>query len=339
MITRSPRIVVIGAVHSTLRILQGLVRNGAQVVGVFSLDPGAGTQVSGLASLEIAEFARLSSIPHRHFVKINDPDIVHAVREMNPDLLFPVGFSQLVGSELLSIPSLGAVGFHPTHLPKGRGRAPLAWLTYAREDGASTFFVMGEGADDGPILAQEPFHVDPDDHATDVEVKILAAIDVALDNWVPRFLRGEWHPIPQDDSKASFTGIRRPPDGLIPWDAPFDHVYGLIRSASDPHPGAYTYLQGTKVIVWRAKPETKTAWRGVPGRVLWLCPERGALVQAGEGLLWLSRVEDAADPSRPVVLRVGMKLGYAAEDELFEMKQQLATMQARLEVLERKNPE
>jgi len=319
-----------GVTTSTHRILQGLQRNGLEVAGVFALDPSAAMNVSGFATPSMEVFCRENKIPFRTFTKVNDPEVTECLRDWEPDLLFAVGFSQIVGKNLLSIPTRGTVGFHPTRLPEGRGRAPLAWLTHDSIPGAASFFVMQEGIDDGPILVQEPFEVGPDDYARDVEEIILKAIDIALDRWIPRLLRGEWEPIPQDEDRASYTGIRRSVDGLIGWQDPLDTTYNKIRAASHPHPGAYTFAGDRKVIIWRAGKAANMSYRGVPGRVLLISPELGVLIQAGEGLLWLNELEYADSPAKEVKLKVGQRLGYVVEQEIFKLKQEISWLKDKL---------
>ena len=322
------RIVVIGGTKSTLQIVKGLARNNANIVGVFSLDHFADANVSGFATPEIYSFCKDNGIEFRTFIRVNDPITISAIRDKKPDVLFAVGFSQLVGDEILAIPTQFTVGFHPTRLPTGRGRAPLAWLTFDITNGASTFFVMSKGMDDGPILIQEAFEVGPDDHAEDVECIIMDAIDRALDRWVPDLNKGELYPKPQNEAAASFTGIRRPEDGLIDWEEPYQITYSRIRAASYPHPGAYTYAYDRKVIIWRATTAKDMPWRGVPGRILMICKNRGFLVQAGDGLLWLTKLVDAEHPHIPVNLSVGQRLGYAPQDEIFKLKKEVEILKA-----------
>ncbi len=238
-----------------------------------------------------------------------------------------------MGSEVIAIPRLGAVGFHPTLLPAGRGRAPLAWLTYDVSEGAATVFIMEAGVDDGPILVQEPFLVDQDDHANDVADKLQAALDRALDRWVPELNKGMWVPMPQDASAASYTGIRQPEDGIINWQEPCVATYARIRAASHPHPGAYTYYNGEKIIIWRARRADEMAWRGVAGRILLICPDRGVLVQAGEGLLWLESLENASDGSKLVEVKVGQKFSHCVEDELYRLTQEIKELRNQLKLL------
>jgi methionyl-tRNA formyltransferase len=328
------RIALAGSVVSSRRALQGLLRHRAKLVGVLGLSPGSAGAVSGYSRLD--DLADSAGIPYAEFRSINDRDVLAAVRAWQPDLLFVVGLSQLVKPELLGIPRLGCVGFHPTWLPQGRGRAPVAWLTLDARAGAATFFLMEEGVDSGPILAQEPFHVSTQDYAGDVVAKLELAIDRALDGWLPRLLEGSWDPRPQHHERATYDGRRTPEDGLIDWAWPAPRIHDLVRAASRPHPGAYTYVSDRKLVVWRAELETDMPFRGVVGRILHLIEGKGLLVQTGDGLLWLTEVELPSDVVQGTAphLRVGVQLGYSPQDEIYIMKQRIARLEHRLALLD-----
>ena len=319
----SLRIVLAGSVGSSRLTLQALVRHRANVVGVLELQPEDPAAISGFAPLhDVAAEAGVSCVGFR---KLNEPAIVEQVRAWEPDLLFVVGLSQLVKAELLAVPKLACVGFHPTLLPRGRGRAPVAWLVLDATPGAANFFVMDEGADSGPILVQEPFDVAPTDDAARVTESLERAIDRALDRWLPKLLAGEWNPQPQDESLATYHGKRAPEDGWIDWSKSAREIDALIRAAGRPHPGAFTFLKDRKLMVWRAELDTTTPFRGVIGRVLLTDARRGALVQTGDGLLWLTEVAAAEGDS--LKLAVGQRLGYVVEDELCQLKARIAELE------------
>ncbi len=320
------RIVLAGSVGSSRLTLQALLRHRANVVGVLELQPDDPSTVSGFARLQ--DVAAEASVPCVGFQKLNEANIVEQVREWQPDLLFAVGLSQLVKAELLAVPKLACVGFHPTHLPRGRGRAPVAWLVLDATPGAATFFVMDEGADSGPILVQEPFDVRPADDAEQVTASLEQAIVRALDRWLPSLLAGEWNPQPQDDTAATYHGKRAPEDGWIDWNKSAREIDALIRAAGRPHPGAFTFLKDRKLLVWRAELDTTTPFRGVIGRVLLNDPQRGALVQTGDGLLWLNEVAWSDDDvTKPPKLAVGQRLGYVVEEEISQLKARIAELE------------
>lgn len=322
-----PRIVLAGSVGSSRRTLQGLLRHRANVVGVLGLSIQAARKVSGYTRLD--DLAHSAGIPYYEFRNINNPDVVATVRSWQPDILFVIGLSQLVREELLSLPTRGCIGFHPTWLPESRGRAPVAWLVLDGRPGAATFFLMDKGVDSGPIFVQEPFYVSSHDYAADVVEKLEAAIDTALDCWLPRLIAGEWNPQPQDGFHASYNGRRAPADGLIDWRLPAVKIHALIRATSHPHPGAYTYVGNRKLIIWRSSLEPKLAYRGVVGRIVHFDSQHGWLVQTGDSLLWLTEVvyADAEYLNPQSELRVGMRLGYVVEDEIFKLKRRLAQLE------------
>jgi methionyl-tRNA formyltransferase len=329
----APKTVLAGSVTSSRLTLQALIRHGLPVAGVLAAAKSA--NVSGYARLD--DLAREAGIPYLDFEDLNAPGTAAAVRAWAPDVFFIVGLSQMVKRDLLAIPKLGCVGFHPTRLPEARGRAGVAWMTLVARSGAATYFKMNDRADAGPILVQEPFPVLPSDYAADVIRKQDAAIAAALDHWLPKLKAGEWKPVAQAEAEATFYGKRAPEDGRIDWERPAQEIYDLVRAASHPYPGAYTYAGEKKLIVWRAEPERGLPWRGVTGRVLHVDALRGALVQTGAGLLWLTETEFAGAEGTAAALRVGQKLGLSAADEIAALRGRIRALEERLADLENRN--
>jgi methionyl-tRNA formyltransferase len=320
------RIVLAGSVSFSRVTLEKLVSHHAHLVGVLGLSQQRAEKISDYARLD--DLALAAGAEYLDFDNINSPEVVSSVERWRPDILFIVGLSQLVRDELIAIPTRGPVGFHPTALPKGRGRAPVAWLTYDSSPGAATFFLLVAEADAGPIFVQEPFEVPPRSYASDTVELVRMAIGRALDRWLPSLLAGEWEPSPQNEAEATFFGKRAPEDGLIDWKAPAAEIERLVRSTSRPYPGAYTYARDAKVVIWRATAEKESRYRGVIGRILDIDPAGLIRVQTGDGVLQIDEIEIVApDAVRSSGLRVGAKLGTAIEDELLSIRRRLAALE------------
>ena len=156
-------------------------------------------------------------------------------------MLFVVALSQLVSDEIIALPKIGAVGFHPTDLPKGRGRAPLAWMVTNCEAGAVNFVAINGIADSGPIFVNEHFGVTAGDDAASVEAKVCHTMIKALDRWLPELKKGIWNPIEQDHRQATEYSVRKPDDGLLDFAADAYTIHRLIKAAA-PAPSGRLHL-------------------------------------------------------------------------------------------------
>ena len=327
------KFVVAGSVSTSRITIDVLRENGANIVGILGLKEPSAQNVSGYVSLR--DVAAQDGVPYLEFSSINSVDVLDRLSEWAPDFIFVVGLSQLVGVQFLRIPKQCCIGFHPTRLPEGRGRAPLAWLVMEAKPGAATLFVMGEGADSGEILEQIPFEVEPSDYAEDVLRRTEAALKVALGRLVPRLMAGDADGKIQEERHASYYGKRAPEDGLIDWSLSAEEICRLIRAASRPHPGAYTFYSGAKLIVWKAEVEQELQAKGVIGRVLATAPGGYRIVQAGSGLVKLIEAEFAQEDGRMPF--IGAKLGIDSQNAIHELSQRVIKLEKMMEEILKRN--
>jgi methionyl-tRNA formyltransferase len=316
------KVAVIGAVSTTKITIEKLHEHGFEIVAVLGHEPLKPELVSGLEDLKTLSISL--DLPYKGYQKINEPELMKWVKEKQPDYLFAVGFSQLLSKKWLSISRRGTIGFHPTKLPKGRGRAPIAWLVLDNTVGAANFFLMNENADDGPILSSFDFEVSEDDDATTLETKIKHASQQALDQWLPELKKGYWNPVKQDFSQATWYGKRSPVDGLIDWNLSANVIDRLVKASTKPHPGAYTFFDDGILIVWKGTIEKEIPIKGVPGRVLLIDEAKGLLVQTGTLPYWI-KVFEHLDNSKNIM--VGSMLGYNVQHEIYELKKLIQNFQ------------
>ena len=156
------RILFVGAVHEAEPALRSVLNAAAEVVGVYTFSEKVASRTAGFVDLE--PLAREAGVPVFRTANLNSPKGIQRVRELAPDLVVAVGWTRLLGDELLAIPPRGCVGFHASLLPRHRGRAPVNWaiLRGERETG-NTMMFLAPGADTGDIIDQRPVTIDPDD--------------------------------------------------------------------------------------------------------------------------------------------------------------------------------
>lgn len=304
---------LIGGVRSSFITLKKLVEYDFNIVTVFGYKPSDEVVVSGYFDLE--EYCNIENLNYEPFTRINDK--VDVLKKNDLDVLFVVGISQLISDEIVNFPTLGCIGFHPTALPKGRGRAPLAWLVKNVENGAANFFKITETPDAGPIFIQTPFEVNYDDDASSIEKKQFTAIEKALDEWLPSLKKGIWNPIPQDEFGVTEYGMRKPEDGLISWNSTADECIRLIRASTIPHPCAFTFLGLNKIVIRKAHIEKDLDITGTIGRILKVRKDE-FLIQCENGIIWVTDYD-----SNDITLKVGDRLGYLPEYEIHLIKTEI----------------
>ena len=139
---------------------------------------------------------------------------------------------------------------HPSLLPRWRGAAPIerAIMAGDRETGVTIHRTIRE-LDAGPIAAQRPFPIGPDDDAGAVAAR-AAELAVELLGDVlpnPRFE-------PQPDDGVTYAEKLGPDDRRLDWGGPPERELARVRALS-PHIGARAELHGRPVTIWRARIE------------------------------------------------------------------------------------
>ncbi len=284
-------VALMGSVSSSHYCLEALIRGGVEITGVLGLNESRASVVSDYRSLR--PLAKEAGLPFLSFVKISEPRVEAFLRQRPPDLLWVIGLSQLVPDRLIQTARQGGVGFHPTMLPRGRGRAPVAWTILRQAGAAVSLFFLTDEPDAGDIIAQREVPVLPDDYSEDLIQRTNGVLSEVVLELAPSIKAGTIPRTPQDHSRATFYPKRTPADGLINWFQSTDAVYRLVRGAGRPYPGAFSYCLGRKVTIWRAtpaEPEHSQGYDSAPGcgAILKIDSERGVLVKTGDGALWLT---------------------------------------------------
>jgi len=182
-------------------------------------------------------------------------DAFDCVKEINPDLIIMCGWRQIIDKNILDIPTLGFVGFHPTLLPVGRGSAPIinSILSGYKKSGV-TMYHVSEGLDDGDIIGQESFVIEKNDHASDVYEKIIYASKKLIKKYLPLLLENNAPRTKQDEAKATYFKKPSLKDNEIDLkNESKEQIFRKIKALSRPYRGAYIKCGNDKLIIWKAE--------------------------------------------------------------------------------------
>jgi methionyl-tRNA formyltransferase len=228
----------------------------------------------------VAELARSRGIEPLVLDDPRAPWAAAKVAAAKPDLLFSFYYRGILPEKLLELPRLGAYNVHGSLLPKYRGRAPVNWAVLQGETSTgATLHVMTAKPDAGDIVDQEEVPIGPDDTAGEVQSRVTAAAVKILERRLAEIEAGTAPRRPQDHSKATTFGRRRPEDGRISWTSTAQEVHNLVRAVTHPYPGAFTDIFGGKTYIWKTGLPHLGAHDNFPGQIR---SERGRLYVACE---------------------------------------------------------
>lgn len=277
------RIVFIGCVKSSELFLKKLVELKADVVGVVT----KAESKFNADFVDIGKVCREYAIDYIYVENANERKCKLYIEQRKPDVIMCLGWSQLLDEEMLAMPTIGCIGFHPAELPYNRGRHPLIWaLALGLEQTASTFFFMNSKADMGGIISQEKVSIEYTDDAMSLYEKIMSVAVKQLEQIINQLRNHTVQAIPQDAGKGNTWRKRGKKDGEIDWRMSSRAVYNLVRALTKPYVGAHFVYQGQEIKVWKVREIITNEYNHIePGKILKVESKNQFWVKTGDNVI------------------------------------------------------
>jgi methionyl-tRNA formyltransferase len=282
--------------------LEAAAESGAEIVGVVTLPGPIDPNRSGQCAFDDVTRRLDAALIETH--DVNALETLNAIRKLEPELSFVVGWSQLVHDPFIALAREGVFGMHPTLLPRHRGRAPIPWaiLSGLARTGVTLFEIIDSTPDSGAIVGQVTIEIGPDETATTLFARLAEAHVELVREFVPQLVSQTAPRMSQDPARASSWPKRTPADGIIDWETRALYLYDWVRAQTRPYPGAFTFLGQDKVVVWGARPVELP--EPAPAGTIVEVKAEGPVVACGEGGLVLEEFQ-----TEGAELAVGAKLG------------------------------
>ena len=298
-----PRIVFFGYSEVGFACLSLLLERGDNVVALIT---HADNPHEKIWFKTPAVAAKEKGVPVFTPESVNNDEWRAKIAALQPDLILSVYYRNMIGTKILDLPPLGAWNMHGSLLPGYRGRAPINWAVLHGEPRIGmTLHRMVKSADAGAMVDQEGVDIGPRDTAEQAFRKVLPCARKVLARQIDALLAGKAKETPQDESKVTYFGGRKPEDGRINWGQTSKQIFNLIRAVTDPYPGAFTDVGPTRLMVWWGETDSAATRgrRGAPGEILSLAP---LVVATADGALELTKTEWR--PATATDLQVGQRI-------------------------------
>jgi methionyl-tRNA formyltransferase len=262
------KLVFCGTPRFAVPTLEALLAAGHEIALVVSQPDrpvGRAQQVAATPVKQIAVAAALA-ITQPEKIK-NNAEFRTQLETLAPDAIVVVAYGRILPPWMLVLPRFGCINLHASLLPKYRGAAPIQWAVAMGETitGNSTM-LLEEGLDTGPILLQEQIAIAQGQTAADLfDILSVAGTPLVVET-LAGLADASIQPKPQDHSLATLAPMLDREDGRMDF---------VTRTATDlwnrwrgfqPWPGAFTMLDGKKLIVHRIRVAERSSL-ATPGEV------------------------------------------------------------------------
>lgn len=245
------RIIFMGTPDISAKVLNGLIDNGFNIIGVIAQPDRPVGRKKVLQPVPTKVVAQKYNIPVFQPIKIRKE--FEFVKELNPDIIVTLAYGQIVPQELLDIPTIGSFNLHGSLLPKYRGAAPIQYALLNNEhETGMTLMKMVKEMDAGEMYDVEKVAISEDDNSTSLFEKMGDAALTLILRDLPLLISMKLVGQNQDESLVTFAPSIKPEEERINLLDSKERIHGLIRALSDL-PGAYLLLNGQKIKIFKSK--------------------------------------------------------------------------------------
>jgi methionyl-tRNA formyltransferase len=248
----SLRIVFMGTPEFAVGILEAIVQQGLQVVGVVTAADKPAGRGQQLKFSAVKEYALAQGLPLLQPTNLKDPDFIAALEAWNANVQVVVAF-RMLPEVVWRLPKLGTFNLHASLLPQYRGAAPIHWaiINGETETGVTTFFI-DDKIDTGAIILSKKTTIEPEENTGNLHDRLMELGKEAVLETLERIAQGDLATVPQIETGELKTAYKLNKENCqLDFHKKGKDVYNQIRGLS-PFPTAWCHFIDGETI-WAVK--------------------------------------------------------------------------------------
>jgi len=236
------RIVFMGTPEFAVTILDKLVQNNLDIVGVITAPDKPAGRGRKIHKSAVKQYAEKKALKILQPTNLKDGIFIKELKQLKANLQIVVAF-RMLPKVVWEMPEYGTFNLHASLLPNYRGAAPINWaiMNGEKETGVTTFYI-DDKIDTGEMILQEKIAIADDDTAGSLHDKLMNLGAGVVLRTVNEIQNDSVERRKQKDSKELKSAPKIHKDTCkIDWNRPLDEIYNHIRGLS-PYPAAWTTL-------------------------------------------------------------------------------------------------
>ncbi|RHW48327.1 methionyl-tRNA formyltransferase [Bombilactobacillus bombi] len=293
------KIIFMGTPEFAVPILDGLVQNDYEIVGVVTQPDRAVGRKQKISYSPVKKYAVQHNLPLYQPEKLAHSAELAELIALQADLIITAAFGQFLPTKLLQSAQIAPLNVHGSLLPRNRGGAPVqrAIMNGDLKTGI-TIMYMAAKMDAGDIIIQQAIDIKPTDTAGSLFEKLsIIGRDLLLAS-LPQVIAGTNKRVTQDESLVTITPNISPEEEQIDISQPAIVINRQVRGLN-PDPGAYLFLNEVRTKVFQTSVGEQTTDL-LPGQVVVKTKKQLAIAAGKQTVIYLEQIQPAGKAVMPI---------------------------------------
>jgi methionyl-tRNA formyltransferase len=246
------RIVFMGTPEFAVGILDTILHNNYEVVGVITADDKPAGRGQKIKYSAVKEYALAHNLHLLQPTNLKDEIFLAELKALNANLQIVVAF-RMLPEVVWKMPSLGTFNLHASLLPNYRGAAPINWAIINGETktGVTTFFI-DDKIDTGAMILNAETAIGANESAGELHDRLMELGSKTVIQTLRLVEKGSVITTVQEDNDEIKTAYKLNKENCkIDWNKPAIDIHNLIRGLS-PYPAAWCFISD-KGEEWNVK--------------------------------------------------------------------------------------
>ena len=240
------RIVFMGTPEFAVGILDTVIKNNYNVVGVITAADKPAGRGQKIKYSAVKEYALANNLPLLQPTNLKDEGFLAELKALDANLQIVVAF-RMLPEVVWKMPKLGTFNLHASLLPNYRGAAPINWaiINGDAKTGVTTFFI-DDKIDTGAMILSSETAIATDENAGQLHDRLIELGSATVLETLALIERGNVTTTIQKENAEIRTAYKLNKENCkIDWTKSVVEIYNLIRGLS-PYPSAWCFISDKK---------------------------------------------------------------------------------------------
>ena len=240
------RIVFMGTPEFAVGILDTIIKNNYNVVGVITAADKPAGRGQKIKYSAVKEYALANNLPLLQPTNLKDEGFLAELKALDANLQIVVAF-RMLPEVVWKMPKLGTFNLHASLLPNYRGAAPINWaiINGDTKTGVTTFFI-DDKIDTGAMIMSAETAIVPDENAGQLHNRLMELGSATVIETLALIEKGNVTTTIQKENAEIRTAYKLNKENCkIDWTKSVVEIYNLIRGLS-PYPSAWCFISDKK---------------------------------------------------------------------------------------------